>query len=108
MKKILVILIAIIGFGVSVNAQSVKFRTTQTVCSNSTSERIVLKTDATFEIWQNDRRVYTGTYTVQNSNEIILNVSNDGGTWRLSANISNGVLNWATFNDVRYSKNGCK
>ena len=108
MKKFFVVLLAVIGLGISANAQnSVRFRSTQTVCNGSTSERIVLKTDATFEIWQNSRLVHTGTYTVRNNNEIVLTVSNNGGTWRLSASVSNGVLNWATFNNVTYRRNGC-
>ena len=109
MKKILVILVTLIVFGIGANAQdNVRFRSTQTVCNGSINERIVLRTDATFEIWQNSRLAHTGTYTLRNSNEIILNVSNNGGTWRLSANISGGSLNWATFNNVQYQKNNCR
>jgi len=109
MKKILVLLVALIGFGISANAQSVKFRTTQTVCNGSISERLVFKSDATFEIWQNSRLVHTGTYTIRNSDELVLTVSNNGGTWRLTASIIRGTtLSWARFESVRYEGNRCR
>jgi len=102
MKKLILLSVILIGLSVDAYARNVTFRSTQTVCWNN--ERIVLFSNATFEIWQDGRRVHTGTYTIRNNNEIILTVNNNGGVWRLSANIHNGVLNSAVFNGNRYNR----
>jgi hypothetical protein len=82
MKKILVILVALVGFGVSVHA-GVIFRSTQSLCKDS--EQIILKSSGTCEIWTNSTLQYSGSYAIE-GNVIIMSV--EGGKFRATATMN--------------------
>jgi hypothetical protein len=106
MKRILVILVAIICFGISANAQDrIVFRSTQTVCNNNTahSEKAVFQSNGTFQTTLNGRLQSSGTYTISGSN-IILTFS-DGGKLTCNASIANGqTLNSIRINSATYTR----
>jgi ABC-type uncharacterized transport system ATPase component len=98
MKKVLLILVAVIGFGISVNA-GVIFRSQQSVCSGN--EQIILKSSGVVQIFANSTLQYSGRYTIED-NVIILSI--EGGEFRAKAtmNSSKTKLHSLTFNDVTY------
>ncbi|MDR1984149.1 MAG: hypothetical protein LBQ28_04935 [Prevotellaceae bacterium] len=89
MKKLFVILVVMIGFAISANAQ-VSFRTRQSVCADGA--RIEFLTNGVVKFWENDRLTAEGKYTIDGT-YIILDRE-----LRLTASISNGaILNNVTF-----------
>ena len=69
MKKILVILIALIGFGFSANAQ-VSFRSTQKVCHKLAATTFEFYSDGTFRQsnYYTGQLVVSGTYSLHSNN----------------------------------------
>lgn len=97
-KKNLLVLVAVIGFAISVNA-GVVFRTQQSLCSGN--EQIILKSNGTVQIWTNSTLQYSGTYTVE-GNIIIMSV--EGGQFRAKAEMNDSKTKvWnLTFNGTKY------
>ena len=70
MKKVLLILVAVIGFGISANAQ---FSSTQKVCSSQEGLRYEFYSNGTYKVFTltNGQEVQTGTYTRSSTRNII-------------------------------------
>ena len=100
MKKFLLVLVAIIGFGITANA-GVIFRSQQSVCSGN--EQIIFKSDGTVQVWTNSTLQYKGTYTIEGS---IIIMSVEGGQFRARAsmNDSKTTLYDLTFNGTLYRR----
>ena len=101
MKKLILILVAIIGFGFSANA-GVVFRSQQSVCYSN--EQVVFKSNGTVEMWMSGELQLTGTYTIE-GNVIIMTMSN-GRVFRTQAsmNDSKTTLFSLTFNSFSYTR----
>jgi hypothetical protein len=77
MKKVLLILLAVIGFGISVNAQDARkvafFRSAQILCCENdfVEERIYLDKDCTFKFYKASILVASGFYDYDSSDKTI-------------------------------------
>ena len=100
MKKFIVVLVALIGFGLSVNAQVI-FRSQQSVCSGN--EQIILKSNGAVQIWTNSTLQYSGTYTIEGK---VIIMSVEGGQFRATAemNDSKTTLFRLNFNNTWYNR----
>jgi len=63
MKKLMLVLIAVISFAASASALS--FRATQSLCWEN--EQIILRTDGTFTLYDDGVKMISGTYTIDRS-----------------------------------------
>jgi len=131
MKKILIILVAIISFGISVNAQTTKkrvaFREEQKLCeynknSNSIKEQIFFYKDATFKIYSGQVLIAQGFYNYKKATDtknatITLTGERENGKGLDGKNAyeiildvvvdaDSGNLTLATFNQIIYRR--CK
>jgi hypothetical protein len=100
MKKLLLILVAVISIAISANA-GVIFRSQQSVCSGS--EQIIFKSNGAVQVWKNSTLLYSGTYTIE-GNIIIMSV--EGGQFRGKAEMNDSKTNlWnITIDGVKYTR----
>jgi len=75
MKKILVILVAVVGLGLSANAQNIVFRFKHDICAEidngRTKERIIFEKDGTFKLYRDNVLFATGLYHYEKSGKKI-------------------------------------
>ena len=99
-RKYLFVLVAVICFGFTTTLAQSAFRTHQTVCSETC--QIVLKTNGTYQVWENlTTLLYSGEYIID-ENAIIMTV--EGEKVRIEADINKSKTRlWSlTFKGVLY------
>ena len=108
MKKLFVMLVALIGFGISANAQ-VSFRTTQKLCDDK-GYAIEFYRDGTCVYYNSDNKRFEGTYTLTNNNkEIVIKVG--CGTYRATliwADTAQTRVLGVTIEGRRWNSSACR
>ena len=104
MKKFFLILVAIVCFGISANAQVV-FRSKQTVCLPDKVERMeFFSSGKVFWYSSNDLLLMEGTYTITNGHKGIRITFDRMQPINVQANISGSTLNSIIYNRKAWNK----
>jgi len=103
MKKILLILVAIIGIGFAVNAQN-SFRGEPSLCYNK--EKITFYSNFSFKMWDDGVMALSGTYQYDKGKQVINLILNNGGELQITrVNVDQyGILRYATFRNYVYNE----
>jgi len=111
MKKIFLILVAVIGLGISANAQSVlPFRKDQVLCAtneDSQKERLILFKDLTFKGYIRDVLVSTGVYKISDNRitlkgKSVKNINDEVEILLTKVVVQSGNIQVAFFNKIPY------
>ena len=103
MKKLIVILVALVGFGFSTYA-GVIFRTTQTVCNGD--EKVIFRNNGAVSVTTTSSRI-TGTYNIVDDGiEMYLDYEGETITIFVRATMSynKSYLDWIVYDENTYER----